>query len=189
MPLRARILSMRYIPIGPSSDRPGSEGHQVPSESEYREFYVAYGEAMAAWAIVEQNLLAVFHFHTAPREYAVGSGIYWKLQGFRARLDVTDAAVEASGRSADELKEWKRISEKLGRKSKSRNKLAHYTPCYGREREGLERQMFLGDPKSPFSNSVIKKRDLEEWAASFDLLAKETIEFFLRSVDERSSQP
>lgn len=179
---------MRYLPVGPSSDRPGLEGHQLPSEAEYNEFYIAYGEAMAAWSSVEQNLFAVFHFHTAPREYAVGPGIYWTLQGFRARLDVTDAAVAASGRQTEQLEEWKKISTRIRSKSSSRNKLAHYAPCYGRARDGVTRAMFLGNPQSPFSDSVLKKHDLEQWAASFDSLAKEAIMFFLRAVNERSGQ-
>lgn len=175
------LENMRYTPVGPSSDRPGREGHRVPSEAEYIEFYIAYGEAMAAWASVEQNLFAVFHFHTAPREYAVGPGIYWTLQGFRARLDVTDAAVSASGRAKEQLQEWNKISDKLKRKSLSRNKLAHYAPCYGREREGMRRKMFLGNPQNPFSNSVLVKHDLEECAESFDSLANLTLLLMKRS--------
>ena len=179
------MARIRYLPVGPSSDRPGLEGHQEPSKEEYIEFYVAYGEAMAVWASVEQNLFAVFHFHTAPQEYAVGPGIYWTLQGFQARLDITAAAVVASGRQAEHLQEWKKISEKLKRKSQSRNKLAHYAPCYGRPREGMGRTMFLGNPKNPISDSVFKKHDLEQLAASFDSLAQETIMFFFSAVNEK----
>lgn len=177
---------MHYIACGPSSDRPGLEGHTVPSLDEYNKFYVAYGEAMGAWSKVEHNLSAVFGFHSCSNDPKVSHAIFWSLQGFRARLDITTAAIEASNRSPSAIEEWRKISAKLSKKSKSRNKLAHFSPCFGRKREGLDYQMFLGDPQSPFSGTIIRQEELDKWTIVFEQLGQETMEFFFNAIKDKS---
>ncbi|HBY41463.1 MAG TPA: hypothetical protein DEH24_18680 [Alteromonas sp.] len=177
---------MYYIACGPSSDRPGREGHMIPSQSEYDNFYIAYGEALGAWANVEHSLSSVFEFHISSNELLVSHAVFWSLQGFRARLDVTTAAVESSGRSPDAIEEWRKISTKLSRKSKSRNKLAHFSPCFGREKPGRDYRMFLGDPKSPFSGSIIRQEELKEWTSAFINLSHETSRFFHNAIKDGS---
>jgi hypothetical protein len=168
--------ALQFMPIGPTSDR---ESTDIPSEEEYAEFYLAYGECFAAWSHVEGSLLAVYMFLMSPADYAAISASYFSTTGFRAKLELVDSVLKSAARvSEEQQRKWRSLFEGVSKKSRRRNELAHNTVFFGRLGATGDKNMFLGNAQNPGQHSRLHAHDLREIRQSFTSLAGELFSFW-----------
>ncbi len=151
----------------------------VPTSEGYIEFYVAYGECFAAWSAVEFNLLAVYALLMNSSDYHAVSAAYYSTTGFRAKLEMVDAVVKNSSRvNEDARKRWISLCERVSKKAKRRNELAHNAVFFGRMVAVGERKMFLANPRTPSEGARLHAHDLSEIGQSFISLGEEVFLFW-----------
>lgn len=150
-------------------------------DDEVQQFYHALGHAISRWSLVEIALARIFAYFVAKDGQSPGANAaFHSAINFNVKLDMTDAAaqwalfVEASNRD-----DWKTLKNRLGRKSKKRNELAHFmvTTCIPPDDQGFsvhlepslgDMNAFLeyhGDPPK------LNLNDVRQRAESFKKLA------------------
>lgn len=166
---------MRFMPIGPTSDR---DDDAVPEKSEYEEFYIAYGECFSTWSEVETRLLALFLLLMKSPDYEAASSVFYSTTGFRAKLDMVASAVCNSKRVSSDAKQiWAAIYKNTSSSSRRRNQLAHNMVFFGRS-EKERRKIFLGDPHDPYRKSRLHTHDLKALQESFSSLSHQLYLFY-----------
>jgi hypothetical protein len=109
-------------------------------EEEQRLFYALLGQAVEHWSHVEDALCDVFLAALGTYEEgepSPGSGAYYAVVSFEARLAMVHAAVTCAYQDLSKLPGWKGFADprrvawlalhkRCGRKAKTRNKLAHF---------------------------------------------------------------
>ncbi|MGJ7575040.1 hypothetical protein ACSFBX_31275 [Variovorax sp. RB2P76] len=159
---------MRFMPIGPTADR---DDGALPERLEYEEFYIAYGECFSIWSEIETRLLALFLLVLKSPDYEAVSSAFYSTTGFRAKLDMINAAVSNSKLVPKGAKDsWPAIHQSVLRSSKRRNQLAHNIVFFGRS-ANERRKIFLGDPQGPFVKSRLHAHDLKALEESFSTLS------------------
>jgi len=134
---------MYFMPIGSTSDRDEAFTAK-PELNEYRDFYTLYGECMACWSRVEMSLFSIYILLLDASDYNVASSVFHSTIGFRTKLTMVNSIVNSSQLiNSDDIELWKKLSDKLSKKSRRRNELAHNTVCYGRDSVHKERKLFI----------------------------------------------
>lgn len=92
------------------------------------EFYAILGRAVTAWQWAEMGLFMVFDRAIGSNTSGkVVSAAFFSIVNFKARLDMTNAAMLALLEDHEVmLRDWIKLYEKIGAKSTIRNKLTHY---------------------------------------------------------------
>jgi hypothetical protein len=102
-------------------------------EAERQDLYQAIGEATTAWARVEDEVAALFTFFVAGNASGLAglssmaaTAAFHAVINFNSRLAMTDRAADWSifGRNRQR---WQTISNRLGRQSKKRNNIVHFS--------------------------------------------------------------
>jgi len=97
-------------------------------EEEQAEFYQALGRAVSQWAHVEHALFEVFCRLLHCPQWTLSSAAFHAIVGFRARLDMTDAAAQVALTDVTLRRKWKDITKALRDSSgKRRNRLVHWS--------------------------------------------------------------
>ena len=174
---------MQFMLIGSSAER---EDVFAPSQAEYGSFYEAFGECFSAWADIEGNLFSIYIFLLKSKEYDAVAASFYSTAGFKAKLDLVDAVVKNSQFiSSNDLKSWLKLSEKISKKSKNRNQIAHQTIFYGRFNKNSVRKMFVAHPRTPGKGAKLYLHDLIQIRGSFIEGSKELSNFYLKLVDKK----
>jgi hypothetical protein len=170
------------------------------------EFSAILGSAITAWASVERSLFRIFLSALDGADPGAAAAAFYALQGFKPKLDVTSAALEArfsrhplhsyNGHMIKRhslLENWLRVSGSSDRKraslrgkirtaSEERNKLAHYDKVC-REEGGVEKFFLSKSAMSPLNWKAPLDEDLYDFEKilsvqnSFDLIYDEMEEF------------
>lgn len=86
----------------------------------------AIGEALTTWAVVEDDLCTTFVRALTAETNRPAVLAYFAIRSFEARLSAVNAAISGRYDLPKELhEEWESLSNKIRRKSKARNELAH----------------------------------------------------------------
>lgn len=90
-----------------------------------REFHLAYGQAMAQWALIEERLSYWFQ-DTTGLPYEMARAMFFSPRVFQARTDLLEVAIKHSFRLCEcSLRFIKAGTIKAGKYSAFRNQLAH----------------------------------------------------------------
>ena len=91
------------------------------------EFYATLGHAITTWAHVEQSLFMVY-FRAIGSPYSHSpSAAFFSIINFNAKLTMVDSVMTFRYQSyPDVLERWANIRNKLGKRAKRRNELAHW---------------------------------------------------------------
>lgn len=107
----------------------------MPQGAEYApdepEFMAEFGRALAEWGNIEHRLSSVFAIVICSAEVMSARSAFHSVVGLRDRLQMIDRPLKikfgtSEGQQWRELeREWSRISDRVQKASKKRNKLAH----------------------------------------------------------------
>ncbi|KZD22801.1 hypothetical protein [Tardiphaga robiniae] len=99
--------------------------HHTEWVDSQREFHLAYGQAMAQWALIEERLSYWFQ-DTTGLPYEMARAMFFSPRVFQARTDLLEAAIKHSFRLCEcSLRFIKAATTKAGKYSSFRNHLAH----------------------------------------------------------------
>lgn len=100
------------------------------SLKEYGDFYTAIGECLAVWAKIEIMLYFIYSRCVYARFDQALAHSYESASGFRAKLDMVNAAACNTEVPGVDLTWWEQLKIKLQRCAGNRNKIAHYQVFY-----------------------------------------------------------
>jgi len=130
--------------------------------NEADQYFLWVGRALSHWSLVEQALSRIYAACLGDQEAAHSA--YWSVLSMDARLNMTDAAFRTRFRKkGDLLKKWNPIKEKIGRKNRKRNDIAHGAVVTLHSKDGSLTKLV---PK-PWSNP--DKLNKEEFAKAMPL--------------------
>jgi hypothetical protein len=100
---------------------------RLPFPRDFQTLIQEIGRAVTIWQHLENGLGELFCvlLGEADRPDGPGRAAYCSVLNFGIRLDMIDAAVRASCKDDDLLKEWINLYSALNRKSKIRNRIVH----------------------------------------------------------------
>jgi len=151
--------------------------YEVPTKA-YIEFFMALGEGTAAWALLEGALVTILHGATRPIHRGAISAGYNALATFRTKLDFVDATVRSTFADASLIEEWSTLFNKLTKKNKKRNAMAHGTVYYDHNAASLNRKYFVPATVSgDISDKRLYASDLKAIKNSFERLRAKCLEF------------
>lgn len=166
-----------------------------PSASQRKTFHAAAGSAIAAWQIVEANLYEVYRATTGARRPGAEAAAFYSLEGFRAQLKMTDAAVRFAIFDNEMLLDnWKKLLTLATDKSKWRNQIAHGTVWFQYQELRHERKIYIGanisDPREGMKRAKLKQepepltlRRVSAYGKDFVLLARQ-LDAFARRIPQ-----
>lgn len=141
-------------------------------------FFENLGYAIGTWQHVEMQLFRIYSRLVRCENYYVASAAFHSIINFNARLGMTDAAASVAFASDEAaLKRWVRLEDRCNKRSKMRNKLAHFIVMYGINKPISESGPFLtpsiydvrGGPLA--GRKQIDVNQLKAIARSFEKLA------------------
>jgi hypothetical protein len=92
-------------------------------------FDAVVGEALTNWYSVESALCCIFEFYVTRRSAADGPTVaaeaFWSLEGFGARLRMTEAVVSYAEQDSTAIDEWASLVTRMRKTAAQRNSLAH----------------------------------------------------------------
>lgn len=148
------------------------------------DFYVRLGMAVAAWQFVEHSLIHTYARIVNAKNYKALAASFHIPVSFKARLDMTNAAIEQADLPKEYPTKWKKLYKSAGEKSKRRNEIAHSLVIFDPSKK-TSQQMFL--VKSVFNpattikltkqSSIITMKELEELKNGFEKLHKDIVDF------------
>jgi hypothetical protein len=95
----------------------------LTEEEERCQFYAAIGEGITEWTHVEDMLYLIVQNLLMPADHARVAAIFYALNTFRNRLEITNAVItQALIGQGTAMEEWKKLTRVLNR----RNELAHH---------------------------------------------------------------
>ncbi|MHA7871685.1 MAG: hypothetical protein ACX939_04980 [Hyphococcus sp.] len=154
-----------------------NNSYEIPVEP-YVNFFVALGEGIAAWSILEHSLFHVAAVSIESQNGAALFSAYNNLATFRTKLDFVNAAVIQSFGPKKIQEEWTPLYNKLLKKSKKRNAMAHCQVYYDHNEPSLKRKYFI---PAEISKGATGKRlyrdDLVSIKKSFDRLSRDCFDF------------
>src|ERR1700726_323026 len=136
-----------------------SETDRERLERAWTEFYVQYGSAMVAWALIESELATLFSRLTnIPPDMAMQ--IYYASRSFKGRTDIFKAAL-GTCKASDDIKTFARmIAKKAEHYSDCRNKFAHDLPLLSQTSrlppEQTTFDVLIVDGKAQFQSDKVK---------------------------------
>lgn len=113
--------------------------HEIPVDA-YVEFFVSLGEGIAAWSIVEYSLYNIADMCIQPSRGDALLSAFHSLTTFRTKLDFTNAAVLRSLTDEKIENEWAPLYNKLVKKSRKRNAMAHCEVYYDHNEPSMNRK-------------------------------------------------
>jgi hypothetical protein len=149
-----------------------------------QELYSAIGEAITSWIAVEDQLANLFAYFVAGDGMSLSAkAAFHAVLNFNSRLAMTDAA--ARWRSGIDHERWRTLFNRLNRKSKQRNELAHftiirYTSFPGRSEPRLYLASSLENVDAHLETGLTL-RDVRQRAAAFRKLAQELSQFSVQA--------
>jgi hypothetical protein len=105
------------------------------------EIFLAIGSALDSWMKVEQHLAHVFSICMNSENSLPAHKAYWAVFSFQSRLDMVHAAVQVRLFHEEQLLgQWNSMYNRLTRRAKKRNKVAHgcLQPARGERRKGAK---------------------------------------------------
>ena len=117
-------------------------GYTYPMNA-YLFFYANLGECLAAWAMIESRLYAIYIFSLKTAEPDAATNMFFSTPGFRAKLDMTNSIVMNAKNTVQDIEIWQKLREKLIKKSARRNLIAHGTVFYQHTIPKEERRFYL----------------------------------------------
>jgi hypothetical protein len=108
--------------VSPKSNPPSKETQAQP-------FYAAIGRAVTNWQLVEDVLGLIFAHLMAPTNISSKTSAhaaYYSIIGFRARLEMVDAAASMQWHGGRFTK-WRALKKKINKQNESRNRFAHFS--------------------------------------------------------------
>jgi hypothetical protein len=138
------------------------------SREAWTTFYVQYGRAMLAWALIESELGTLFSFLTRiPPDMAIS--IFYSPRASKGRTDVVKSALTASV-ATDEVKAFTRaLIKKIDQYSDCRNKFAHDQPLLHQKSFPAIFDIILVDPKAQFQKDETKQWYLDRALSTQDI--------------------
>ena len=95
----------------------------------YDEFHLQYGETLAQWALLEENLGEIFCWLCGfTFDHPLGRAVFYSGRSFATRADLLSAAIRCSERSKELGELFAAILKKARQLSSSRNVIAHGVP-------------------------------------------------------------
>lgn len=170
---------MWWTLVSKVADLPDPKGpFPQPSNQQVSDFYVRLGIAVAAWQIIENDLVYTYGRTIRTEDFKSLAASFHTPISFRVRLDMTDAAIDQSAVSEVTKQEWKKLYERLGRQAKRRNLIAHSLVLFDPKRTNLVEQLFLAPhltnpAKAPVTfkkGEVLHQSNLDEMIATFKAL-------------------
>jgi len=157
------------------------------------DFLRALASALLAWQSVENNLFLIFNFLVGPhKKSAVLSAVYHSVISLRHHLNMVNAAATVVLKDDPYLNVWNKLSERIGKSSRSRNNLAHFglvahTDIKGHTEALLKPSIFNVKAKS---DEEYDTQQIDEWRISFIALSSDLSKFLdeLPSVLQAMSQ-
>ena len=141
---------------------------------EYGLFFQSIGECLSSWGKVEIMLSGLFGIAMRTNDSKAVMSVFESATGFRAKLEMTDAALKNSSLKIDETW-WDGIANKLRKGSKNRNQVAHLQEYHLRS-EPENRRFFLSSAKSSLKSRV-HYAALKQYSESFLSLCDELMGF------------
>lgn len=91
------------------------------------ELYATLGLAITQWAHVEQSLLKVYWHAMGEPDNDSAAACFYTIMNFNSKVAITDAALQVKhGGNEATISRWKNIQNKLLKRAKRRNELAHF---------------------------------------------------------------
>ena len=156
-----------------------------PTEIQVGDFYVRLGMTVAAWQFVETSLIHIYASAVRATQYNALAASFHTPASFRARLDMTNEAVEHSDLDANLKDVWTKLYKRLATKSLRRNRLTHSIVLFDPKRSPSDKQLFLApnvsDPtrasQSFAPGEIITQSELDEMMHVFETLHSDLMAF------------
>ncbi len=145
-----------------------------PDKADLDELVKAIGAAVAAWQLVEFRLVILFDICTESLNTTATSAAFHEVTGFHTKLKMVNRAVAESRLDERGKADWKKLSEKVRKKSLRRNDLAHGVVTYEPSAKGRQKRLYVG--QSPLNVNkftdgeapkIITLRDLGDMQNAF----------------------
>jgi len=117
--------------------------------------------ALLAWQVVESNLFLIFNFLVGQSNPAALSAVYHSVVSINTRREMVNAAAAVVLKDKQCLKEWGKLSERIRKRAKERNKLAHFELVFSIDNKG-EREALL-------KPSIFNVKAEKEWEKKYDI--------------------
>jgi hypothetical protein len=134
----------------------------------WTKFYVQYGRAMLAWALIESELATLFSLLTRiPPNMAVQ--IFYSPRSSKGRTEIFKSALTVC-KTTDEIRTFTRsLIKKADHYSDCRNMFAHDQPLLHQQSFPAVFDIKLVDAKGQFQNDETKKQYLERALSTGDI--------------------
>lgn len=160
---------MLYTFAGPTSEREGRRPSDFPhpSDDAFHAFFSHLGQAMAAWAQVEQQILSAYTRTVNAPDHRCSQLSFIIPTSFNIRLQMTDAVVRTLILDEAVMAKWDKLQERARKKSLVRNQLAHgIVLCMLPEVE-LVIAASVNDPRKDFIHKPLNAKQLVDVRDSF----------------------
>lgn len=141
------------------------------------------GHVMAAWQGIEHAVFDIFRHFFEPDHYDVAATAFFAVQAFETRMQMVDALMTQFANEAQSEK-WKRLHDKIRKKSKRRNAVAHGLFVFfgnpPKRKAALSRSIYVitrFPAGSPRMHDFVASNELLNAANSFCTMAKELYDF------------
>jgi hypothetical protein len=147
-----------------------------------KEFFEAYGRAIAQWADFEYGLAHLFALVTDMHD-RVAVRVFFSARTSQARLDMINGALPAQIANASTLHAIKALTKKAGQYNETRNRLAHELTTIRTKDDGETIEHVLANTKKLHHletrleqlETAITVKNLKEIFTNFSLLTLHTV--------------
>jgi hypothetical protein len=138
------------------------------TEQAWTKFYIEYGRAMLAWAMIESELATLFSFLTRiPPNMAIK--IFYAPRSFKGRTEIFKSALNVCKTSEDIKTFTRALIKKADHYSDCRNKFAHDQPLLHQASFPAVFDVLLVDAKGQFQSDREKQRYVHQAVSTSDL--------------------
>lgn len=157
-------------------------------ERERREIRELVGQCIMAWSMVERAICALYTQCVdappgGPAPYWLHAAIFDTVISIDARLDMIEAAIRMQGSRhfSDDLEivlsEWTGLKNRLRKRYKRRNEIAHSDIAQGYSRDGKQDARLLVFPTLTGATKFLNSSELRLRASLFEQLAQDVMKF------------
>ena len=109
-----------------SSNNKSAKSKSLQEPKEHKAYYEELGRALSRWARLESTLGRTFADACRTSNPTISNSVFWAAVSFEAKSNLCSSAVRAAlAQHPGFLTEWASLAERMNRKSRTRNKLAH----------------------------------------------------------------
>jgi hypothetical protein len=145
------------------------------------DFLKALATALLNWQGVESNLFLIFNFLVGPHPNpAVLSSVYHSVVSINTRREMVDAAAAVILKENLYLKEWEKLSERIRKRAKIRNKLAHFGLAFHTDTKGKTKALLIPsifDVRDKIKDHEYDIKQIIEWNKLFNSLVADLSKF------------